>query len=119
MGLPSSRRLKSNREFQKVRSDGYRVNCGPFILNLQLDATFQKPARFGVVASRRVGNAVKRNRGKRLLREVSRQHLGLLPDGMNLVAILRSGYDKHDFTDLEERFSQGLHKLKAKVSTHH
>lgn len=46
------------------------------------------PARVAVIASRRVGGAVRRNRAKRLLREAVR-HLALAP-GTDIVLIARA-----------------------------
>ena len=111
MGIPASRRLRLNSDFQRVRRTGHRVHCGPFILNAQEDGEKVRQSRLGVVASRRVGNAVERNRGKRLVRELFRLHGRHLPNGVNLVAVLRSGYDRHSFEDLESRFLNGIKKL--------
>ena len=112
MGIPASRRLRSNSDFQKVRRAGHRIHCGPFILNAQRDEASVSPSSLGVVASRRVGNAIKRNRGKRLVREIFRIHGDRVPNGVNLVAVLRAGYDRHSFVELESRFLQGIEKLK-------
>lgn len=48
----------------------------------------ERPARVAVIASRRVGGAVQRNRAKRLLREATR-HLPLRP-GIDLVLVARA-----------------------------
>ena len=69
----------------------------------------------GVIASRRVGNAVKRNRGKRLVRELFRRNADALPRGSRLVVVLRSGYDKHSFADLEARFLKACATLSRKA----
>ena len=50
-----------------------------------------RPARLGVTASKHVGDAVRRNRTKRLVREAFRLHPELFPDGIDLVVIARAG----------------------------
>ena len=59
--------------------------------------------RLGIVASRRVGNAVKRNYGKRMFRELFRKHAAELPRGSELVIVLRNNFDRHSFEDLGAR----------------
>lgn len=50
-----------------------RSRAGRFLAVHLLDRGDDAPPRIAVVASRRVGNAVARNRAKRLLREASRR----------------------------------------------
>lgn len=57
-----------------------------------------KLSRYGLVASKRVGNAVVRNRVKRLLREILRQ-VGLKP-GWDIVFITRPAAAAASFRDL-------------------
>lgn len=115
MGIPASHRLRASSDFQKVRRLGRRVPCGPFIMNLQIDDGSIVPARLGVIASRRVGPAVKRNRGKRLVREIFRQHSANFPAGTNLVIVLRSGFDRYDYAALEMRFCRAAERLIAQA----
>jgi len=105
MGIPVAQRLRKQSDFQRVRSSEHRIHCGPFIV--QCDMAVESSLRWpmlGVIASRRVGNAVKRNRGKRLIREIFRRNAAALPGACRLVVVLRSGYDRHSFADLEARF---------------
>lgn len=104
MGVPAAQRLRANSDFQEVRSLGRRVHCGPFIVNVHATVDGKSPPRLGVIASRRVGNAVKRNLGKRQVREIFRRQAASLPPGTRLVVILRSSFDRHAFADLEARF---------------
>jgi ribonuclease P protein component len=107
MGIPASVRLRSPREFQEVRSSGHRIQCGPFIFQCRLSSE-ASPPKLGIVASRRVGNAVKRNYGKRLFRELFRQHGALLPVGSELVVVLRSHFDRYSFQQLESRLLRAM-----------
>jgi len=69
--LPKENRLRKRRDFQKVYSEGKRIK-GRFMTAFIMasETSFQ---RIGITASKKaIGNAVKRNRAKRLLREAFR-----------------------------------------------
>lgn len=61
-----------------------------FLLLLERRAD-EGPSRLGVVASRKIGGAVERNRVKRLLREAFRKAKGLIPPRFDVVIIARPG----------------------------
>lgn len=112
MGLPGSQRLRRQCDFQQVRSYGLRVHSGAFVLQYAPSGSqsIGTPV-LGIIASRRVGNAVKRNRGKRLFREIFRSQAGTLSGGCSLsagryVIILRASYDQYDYSSLENQFIQ-------------
>ena len=67
---------------------GRRQRAGRFVaLHARSAEGVDTPARVAVIASRRVGNAVRRNRAKRLLREAAR-HTAFLP-GTDVVLVAR------------------------------
>lgn len=115
MGIPASMRLRKPREFQGVRSLGHRIHCGPFIFQCHVSECAAVP-RLGVIASRRVGNAVKRNYGKRIFRELFRRHANELPPGSELVVVLRSHFDRHSFEDLEARLLRACGTIRKNQS---
>ena len=49
------------------------------------DARVGQPPRVGLVVSKAVGNAVVRNRTKRILRALMSSRIGQLPDGVDVV----------------------------------
>ncbi|MFP4203705.1 MAG: ribonuclease P protein component [Opitutales bacterium] len=115
MGVRTSQRLCSQKEFQAVRENGERFFCGPFIVQCSCRDDKGEP-RLGVIASRRVGSAVKRNRGKRLAREIFRRHAGLLPEGMDCVVVLRAKFDRYPFPELEDRFKNACECLIRRIN---
>lgn len=81
-------RLRRRRQFLRVQGRGKKLVGGHFLL-------FTKPnglsrPRIGITVSRKVGNAVVRNRVKRLVREVFRQNKAAFPQGFDVVVIARS-----------------------------
>ena len=71
--------------------------------------TRRRPIRLGIVASRKLGDAVRRNRAKRLIREIFRRHQPL-PGGLgvDLVVIPRRELFDAPFSDLERDFRAAL-----------
>lgn len=58
-------------------------------------------ARMGVIAGRKVGRAVTRNRVKRLVREAFRTSREDLRDGFDYVVVVRKGASKARFADIK------------------
>jgi len=80
------------------------------------DKLRKNAARLGIVASRKVGNAVERNRAKRLLRDLFRRHLEAFPQGTDVVIIVRPGTHKLSQAELDHEVlsvTPLLHKRKA------
>jgi len=87
-GFPRQRRIRKRREFSSVFDSGQRIH-GRFFTFLLLQTTLDR-SRLGIVASRKIGGAVQRNRAKRLIREMFRTEVRLSStDAIDLVVIPR------------------------------
>ena len=75
----------------------------------------QKQPMIGVIASKRLGNAVKRNRAKRLVRELYRKNKELFPQNVNTVIIPRKGIFLKSFIELENTFKDAIAKASIKL----
>src|SRR5215470_7038286 len=80
-------RLRCPRAYQRVFEQGEKLVGSLFILYVL--PTSEPYSRLGVAVSRRLGNAVVRNRIKRYLRETFRRHKALLVSSCDLVCVAR------------------------------
>ena len=111
MSVPKPQRIRKAQDFLAARSHSQVVHCKAFIFQLRLNAGAHVHARFGVIASRRVGNAVKRNLGKRQLRSIFMHCQAQLPARSDCIVILRSNFNRYRFVDLEQQFLSAVSRL--------
>ena len=97
--FPRSERLQRNAQFRQVYADGRRVE-GRLAVLYALDSPDTARA-VGVVTSRKIGNAVARNRARRLLREAYRLNQHKLKDHVQLVFIARTAINGRRFAEVE------------------
>ena len=105
--FPRARRIKQGRDFLRAKTQGQRLVCGCLILNwLPLPAA--PASRLGAITSRKIGNAVARNRARRLLREAFRLHQKRLPSPVDLVLVARASIVGKKFSDVERDYLSAL-----------
>jgi ribonuclease P protein component len=63
-------------------------------------SSFERGPRLGITASRRVGNAVERNRAKRLVREAFRALRDTWPERADVVVIVRQSLGNRKLADV-------------------
>jgi ribonuclease P protein component len=109
--FPRSRRIKLNRDFARAKSKGERIASGCLVANWFLLAG-NSSTRLGVVTSGKIGNAVVRNRARRLLRESFRLHQHELAQPVDLVLVARNSIAGKSFFEVEQDFLRALRKAK-------
>jgi len=111
MRFSSKHRVRSTEDFNNIRLKGKRSHTAAFIL--QGVKSSHDVSRIGIIASRKVGNAVKRNRAKRLFREIFRNNYDKIPPCTDLVIVVRSQFANYSFSDLQTMFTQACDKLNS------
>jgi ribonuclease P protein component len=85
--FPKRLRLLSRIDFREVYND--HATAGDTLIRLLGRLNDTPDSRMGLSVSRKVGNAVCRNRWKRLLREAFRLSREKLPEGLDFIVIPR------------------------------
>lgn len=104
-------RLTLQKEFERVFQEGKVFKDAKVVLYVAANGL--PHSRLGLVVSKKVGNAVRRNRAKRLLREVYRLNKHLLAVHIDMIAIPRQPFS----SDLKRSdVEQGFKKLLLRIN---
>jgi len=80
--------VRKRAEYQEVQREARRVSTQGFVFLLRARPE-ASGARLGIVVSRKVGNAVVRNRAKRLIREAFRASAELFAEDLDVIVIIK------------------------------
>ncbi|MBO7524433.1 MAG: ribonuclease P protein component [Verrucomicrobia bacterium] len=114
--LPRERVLKVQADFADIKQNGERFVGRHFIANWRMESQDAEGdpsnghSRFAVVAGKKVGGAVERNRYKRLLRESFRLNQHHFSNTVSLVLIARKAMQGKAFDDVNKEFRFFLKK---------
>jgi ribonuclease P protein component len=113
--FPKDSRIRRRPDFTHVFETGIRIK-GRFFTVLMAPGAAGRP-RLGLVASRKLGDAVRRNRAKRLIREVFRQ-TPPLPGrpGIDVVVIPRRELFDAVYSSLESELRGALRRGAARLT---
>ncbi|MDH5340733.1 MAG: ribonuclease P protein component [Rubrivivax sp.] len=115
--------LKKSAEFKRVRG-GQRAATNAFVIEGNLRPhdlhTDRTTARFGFVVTKKLGNAVVRNKARRRLKAVVRSlDAGALVPGYDYVVIARSEAVSVPFATLAADFRRALEKIQRQAERVH
>ncbi|RVU55745.1 ribonuclease P protein component [Anaerosphaera multitolerans] len=94
--------LKKNIDFQRVYSARNVNGNKTFTVFYKKNNLNNK--RVGFTITKKIGNAVTRNKLKRRLREIYRKNFNELKDGYDYVFVAKKGIDNLSFDELEKSF---------------
>jgi len=121
--FPAQERVRKRSEYLRIQTNARRVFTPHFVLLLALrpnpapagsSGTSPACARLGITVSRRVGNAVTRNRAKRLIREAFRQTRDLWQPGLDVVVIVRQALAGMKCPDVVEEWRRAARSIELR-----
>ena len=105
-------RLRKRKDFSHIYRNGTRYKGKYFTLvYLSNNKNF---SRMAAVASRKVGNAIVRNKAKRRLRVLYRTNREKLPEFFDLVFITNPGIQDVSWNEIQEDFLKAIRSLQPK-----
>ena len=111
-------KIRKRSEYLEVQSIGRRFGQPRLLIMYTPSNCGQGTGKnkFGITVSRRVGNAVVRNRVKRRIREVIRHHSASLCGSWKIVVIARTRASNASFHSLEKDFLGFTHWLSERAA---
>jgi ribonuclease P protein component len=109
------KKLSNSRQYRKVYDQGQRFHTPFFsVFVLKNDSDEQ---RIGITVTRKIGDAVIRNRCKRRLREIVRkmQFDEFGPIGFDLIINVRSAMAEAKYGQLQDAFCRVVERIKASL----
>lgn len=113
--LPRAERVRKRPDFVRAQTrPDARLRAASFLVLLH--ATHEDaPARLGVVASKKVGGAVARNRAKRLVRELFRRNKALFGRGIDVVVVAYPELPGRSLAEVEAELASIRDRIEQKV----
>jgi len=107
-------RLKKRYEFRQAQLRGRRIHTSHFLIVVEPNAL--QNTRLGITVTKKVGSAVRRNRIKRVVREVFRRNRQLFPPSHDLVFIAKRGATDIDYGSLLNELQRAAQKLQPEAA---
>jgi ribonuclease P protein component len=113
--LAPRERIRKKKEFSVLYKKGCRYKSKYFsLIGLSNALTY---SRVGVVASRKVGDAVARNKAKRWMRELFRRNKDLFPQPVDVLIVATAAMKEASWAELREDYLQAAGKIFEKKRT--
>jgi len=101
-------RISRGKEYSYLYKNGRRISGRYIIVFVKENQLAHN--RFGIVTSKKIGNAIIRNRAKRQIREVIRKNLNNLQPGYDVVVVARYNMKETIFELIEKDFLRLMRK---------
>ena len=117
-GFGRASRLRLSSEFKLVRESG-KSWTGRYLILVALNRGAGLPSRVGMITTRRLGNAVVRNKVRRRMREIFRLNQHQIRDGYWIITIARASSAFVAYQELERDWLRLAKRASILESTSH
>lgn len=122
MKLPKARRITNRAEFSRVRSSGKSVTGRFMVMGYLKDEQLTESFKLGLITTKKVGNAVVRNRIRRRLRAIFQREGERVVPGHWIVLIARKSAANATSAQLEKEWKWmlnkvGIHQAQTEISS--
>lgn len=101
-------RINKKKDYNNIYQKGKKIP-GKYMVVFMITGEGEH-SRFGIVASKKVGNAVNRNRAKRRLRTVIYRNMSNVKDRMDVVIIARPAINEVSWEELNKEYMRVMRK---------
>jgi ribonuclease P protein component len=108
-GFPHEVRIVRSSDYRNIYKAGKKVHSERFVLFGRVNEIGHP--RLGITVSRKIGNAVVRNRIKRLFREIFRRSLAQISNSLDIVVNAKAGCVGASYSDLRAEFLNAAQKV--------
>ena len=107
--------IKKKEDFAHVFRNGSFLNCSSFTINYAKKSKVvnTNSPRFGIIASKKVGNAVQRNFAKRRTKALKNIFLNCGKNEFDYILVAKKKLLNENFKILSSQLEQTLNKIKA------
>ncbi|MBQ4570701.1 MAG: ribonuclease P protein component [Bacilli bacterium] len=104
-------RIKKNEEIAKIVLNKQKVKSDYFFIYYKKSET---TTRVAISVSKKIGNSVKRNHAKRIIREIIRPHLNKFSPA-DLVVVVKKDFSDVDFEKIKNDMFHCLNTIERKL----
>lgn len=93
-------RIRKQAEFDKIYRQSKRFRSDGLTILVHFNNSRESVTKFGIVVSKKIGNAVVRNKLKRQFRAIFRESILSLKSGLEIVVVAYPGIEKLSFAEI-------------------
>ncbi len=106
--LKKEYRINKKKEYNNIYKKGKKIPGKHMVVFVSIGE--KEYSRYGIVASKKVGQAVERNRAKRRLRTVIYRSMSNIKDSVDVVIVLRAAAKEASWNDLNNEYIRIMRK---------